>query len=351
MNDSPPLNSTRTPSSWARCVLFATALTCMGCNAEQAQTPGYEQEHWRALQQMPAGNAGFIAGTVNDEVLILGGTNWVNGDKHWLSDAHAYSFIDNNWRQAPPLPIPTAYAAFAQNDQGMYWIGGSDGNSTHDGLYRIGPDLSPELIADTQRPTVYAGAASDDNSLYLIAGATDATDLTTATPRTLIVSLETGQASPMADYPGGGIILPAATYIDGHILVFGGATFDDKNNKAVNSTNAYSYSIKNQAWRKLHPVPFARRGMFTFTLGPDKILIGGGYGSAPGAPGEDFRNDCVVYSISKDRYDKAQPLPYAAMGQVAISHKLGLLLIGGEDKMKSRTPAFYINREQRQAGR
>lgn len=320
---------------------IALVLLCVGCANHHPANKTNNPDIWQSIPSLPVGNGGFIAGFADDKLLVIGGTTWIDGHKFWLADTRVLPNHSNQWETTHPLPTPIAYAAFASNKHGVYWLGGSDGTDTWDDYYRITNGSAVEHVAQTGHKVVYAGAAADDESLYIVAGAENVSDLTSLSNRFLCVSLETGEASVLPPYPGGAVMLPAVVCTGGEILVFGGAKYDATRSQVVNVAESYAYSIQHKTWRKLAPAPYARRGMVACRLDADTILLGGGYGGINNQPEEDFADDTATYHLKDDRYLPAIDLPYAAMGQSLINYRGTLYLMGGEDRPRSRTSECY----------
>jgi hypothetical protein len=234
-----------------------------------------------------------------------------------------------------------AYPAYGSNDQGLYWLGGWDGENTSDVLWHATSASSIQQIAHTGRPVVYAGAAVDDGALYVVAGGRIASDLSTLNDQFFRVDLENGQVEPLPDYPAGGIMLPAVARCGDEIFVFGGANYDPVGRRVVNTADAYAYSIKQMTWRRLAPLPHARRGIVACRLDDETILLGGGYGSVTDQPEEGFASDAMLYRVREDRYVPVADLPYGAVGQALLNHRGMLYILGGEDRMRHRSSAFY----------
>ena len=322
--------------------MAAVILYFAGCTDYGPGVISDNADIWRSIPPLPVSNGGFIAGFVDNQLLVIGGTTWADGNKSWLTEVASFSSVSKEWRTMQPLAFPIAYAAFGSNDRGVYWLGGSDGTDTWNSFYRITSGSSPQCVSSTGHKAVYAGAAADDEALYIVAGAENVSDLTTLSDRFLRVSVETGEVSTLPPYPGGAVMLPAVVCTGDEVLVFGGGRYDGTEPGVVNITEAYAYSLQHTKWRKLAPLPYARRGMAACRLDGDTILIGGGYGSIRDQPREGFTNDTLTYRISDDRYTPAADMPYAAMGQALINHRGTLYLMGGEDRTRSRTSAFYI---------
>ncbi|MEZ6191304.1 MAG: kelch repeat-containing protein [Phycisphaerales bacterium] len=326
------------------CALIAMVVLCTGCTNRNPGIKSEVTDIWQSMPPLPVGNAGFIAGFVGDRLLIVGGTNWAGGSKYWLKDVWDFPPDSTQWHVLAPLPSPIAYAAFGHNDDGLYWLGGSDGTAASDSLYRVTTDAKIEHISDTGYKVVYAGGTADDFALYVVAGSESVTDLSQLTDRFLRASLATGEVSRLPSYPGGAVMLPAVVCAGNEVFVFGGGRYDKTSGMVVNTTDAYAYSLQHSTWRKLTPLPYARRGMAACQFDRQTILIGGGFGGLNNHPQEGFTNDALLYRLSDNRYLPAPDLPYAAMGQTLIHHHGALYILGGEDRPRHRTSVFYINR-------
>jgi hypothetical protein len=77
--------------------------------------------------------------------------------------------------------------------------------------------------------------------------------------------------------------------------------------------------------------------MAAASMDRDRILLAGGYTS-------DFTNEVWIYDIRQDRYNHAGPLPFAVSGIDLIFHDGLILTLGGEDRMRSRSPRFIEGR-------
>jgi len=290
---------------------------------------------------MPVANGGFIAGIHAGHLWVIGGTTWADDEKHWLHAVESYSLADAQWRAAGTTPAPVAYAAFAANRHGLHWLGGSDGAGVDDGLYRLTADASIRRVAATGHRVIYAGFAADEHALYVVGGSTDVADFTTLSARFLRVDLDTGGVTTLPDFPGGPVMLSAVARLGDDLLVFGGARYDAADQRVVNVTDAYAYSLKHNAWRTLAPLPWARRGVAACSLDAGAVLLAGGYGDVPGESGEAFARNAVTYNPAQNRYAPAAELPYAAMGQALLVHQHRLYVLGGEDRPRHRVSRFF----------
>ena len=319
-----------------------------GCTAISDDQNSVISAKWQPLHPLPTANGGFQAGRANDQILVLGGTNWSNGRKLWLDTIDRYDTGSETWASGGSLPTPVAYAAFASDGNDIYWLGGSDGEQASPHLFRASAVGSVSHIADTGYPVVYPGAAIHDGWLYVIAGGKNANDLKTLTAQSIRVSLDDGRIEELPPYPGGAVMLPAVVSTKDYLMVFGGASYNADTASVINTDQAYAYSYEERAWHRLAPTPYARRGMASCVLPDQTVLLAGGYGSLPDTDAEGFAIDLYRYNSQSGRYTPQRPLPFAAMGAALIWHNDRLYLAGGEDKPRHRTDHFYMMPLQRE---
>lgn len=291
---------------------------------------------WQRLAPLPEPNGGFIAGTVGDDLVVLGGTNWRNDAKHWLDKIWIYRNAEQTWRPAGILSSAIAYAAAGQNHDGIWFVGGSDGQRTHQQLYRLDTGLKLQSVTQVAERFVYAGAAMAGNDLYVLGGATDAADLKNLSDRFFAIDLASGKLRRLPSYPGGKVTLPVLVTLGERIHVFSGATFDATRGQVANVATAYAYSIPHAQWSRIKSYPFAVRGLAGVALDDRHIFLGGGYKSEA----EGFTNEAFLYDAQTDFYRKTTPLPYRAMAGLVKSGDR-LYELGGEDEQRHRTSRVY----------
>ena len=291
---------------------------------------------WQPLPPLPESNGGFIAGAIGDDVVILGGTNWRNETKHWLDKIWVYRSGEHRWRPAGTLPSAMAYAAVCQNNDGIFFVGGSDGQRTHHQLYRLDARFQLQSRAAISQRVVYAGAAVAGAAMYVLGGATDASDLKTLSDEFFTLDLADGKSKALPAFPGGRVTLPVLVAMGDRIFVFTGAFFDPAKDEVLNVDRAYVYSIPRATWKPVKSFPFPVRGLAGVALDDRHIFLGGGYKSDQLG----FTDEAFLYDTRTDTYHKTTPLPYRAMASPVKSGE-NLYWLGGEDQKRHRTDQFY----------
>ncbi|WP_395745719.1 Kelch repeat-containing protein [Prosthecobacter sp.] len=287
---------------------------------------------WEPLPPLPEPNGGFMCGVSAGKIAIIGGTNWTGGVKHWLKAVHQFDPGSMKWEHLRDLASPAAYGVSIENDPVLEFLGGTDGSMSLRKLVVVDAlkSITAEGIELPAEVVLSAGGRVDETIVFA-GGTNDAANLAGLTRRTYEISREGLQQR--ADYPGKPFAVAASAVVGDELFVFGGMNYDAQAQAPVNSTEAYAFSPAKNAWRKLQPLPAANRGLCGVTLDDQHIYLAGGYT-------DDFKTDALIYDVKKDSYQKAKPLPYAAM--VTLIKLDGYVYcLGGEDKKQSRTDKFF----------
>ena len=295
---------------------------------------------WTKLAPMPEPSGGFVAAGVGDHLIIAGGTNWRNDEKHWLTTTHALSLETKKWDDAPTLaswnlPQPLGYAVSGEYNGKMVFAGGSTGKSpaTTLGVVTFGQVSTVPMAV---RKVLAAGGVVRDD-LILVGGSDDAANLAGLTRSTVAVSLKAGGGvRTLPDYPGEAFGTAASAVVGETLLVFCGANWDAAKAVVKNSDSAYAFDHGSQSWQRCKDLPHAVRGISAVALDDDTVYLGGGY------PNDEtgFTAQGWLYHLKADTYTPAPPLPYPAMVSL-VAHQGYVYCLGGEDKKKSRTNKCY----------
>jgi N-acetylneuraminic acid mutarotase len=291
---------------------------------------------WECLAPLPEPNGGCIVGAAGDDIVVLGGTNWRNETKHWLKTIWRYDSPTNTWKRAGELPEAIAYAPTAQAGGGFYFAGGSDGVRTHRSLQFVDETARVRTVAPLAFPMMYTSAAMANGAIYVAGGGTDPAALSTWTNAFRSIDPATGRITSLPEYPGGRLAHVALIAVGDELFAFTGSSFDSGRKEVVNSSAAFAFSIKAQAWRPLKPFPFAVRGLSAVNLDGGHIYLAGGYKN----DSEEFTAEAYIFDIAAGRYTVARPLPYRAMTSLVKSGEW-LYCLGGEDRKKHRTNAVF----------
>lgn len=295
-----------------------------------------QSDDWQRLPPLPESNGGFIAGVMSGDLVVLGGTTWRKETKHWLDQIWIYRSRENQWHPAGRLPSAMAYATGGSGPDGIVLVGGSNGEQTHQQLFRFDARFRFQARTRTPQRVVYAGGTVAGSNLYVLGGAADAADLKTISDAFFTIDLATGETKTLPAFPGGKVTLPVVIALGDRICVFTGMRFDPASGGVVNVASAYAYSIRQAKWSRIKEFPFPVRGLAGAALDGRHIYLGGGYKSDQ----EGFTDEAFLYDLQADAYRKTAPLPYRAMATLVKSGDK-LYCLGGEDEKRHRTDRFY----------
>ncbi len=291
---------------------------------------------WERLAPLPVPNGGFVAGASGGRIVALGGVTWRGDEKIWLDGIWSFEPGRNAWTAAGKLPAPQAYATVGTDGTTLWFAGGSSGSATHRQLWRVAPGQPPQVVATIEPSLVYAAGGVIGDTLYAVGGTDDQAALERISSRFLGISLRTGAARRLADYPKASLTTATAAVAGGRLHVFGGARWDATRKTVVNHASAHAYTAGTDRWERLPPLPHPGRGYCAVALDERHILVAGGYRNDE----VEFVTDAYVYDVERRTFTPTTPLPYAAMVSLVRSGEW-LYCLGGEDRKRHRTDAVF----------
>ena len=291
---------------------------------------------WERIAPLPEPNGGFIAAAAGGRIVILGGTNWRDGTKCWLSRIHTFDPAANEWTEARPLAAPLAYAVVGSQMDGLWIAGGASGSGTHRSVWKLVDGATPVRVFDFPGGTALAGGGILGGKLYILGGTDDTDRLERATNALHELDIRDGRVTKLADHPEPAFFTGATAVCGGRLHAFGGAHWDTASAGVVNHASAHAFDPVTGRWEKLAPLPFAVRGMAACALDDTRLYLAGGYKNDT----EEFTSEAFIFDMAAGAYRPAPPLPQRAM--VALV-KLGdwLYCLGGEDRKKHRSEAAF----------
>ncbi len=311
----------------AKLALSFCALALVGAQANAG---------WERIAPLPEGNGGFVCGVVAGEIVILGGTNWRDGAKHWLRRIHTYDSAKDQWREVGSLAGPLAYAV-AGNDAATLWFaGGSSGAEMNRTVWKMGADFTVKEVRKLDSGAAIGGGALSGPVLYTLGGTDDMNQLSRATRELRAIDLRSGATTRLADYPEPAFMIGAFAACGDRLFAFGGARWDAESNAVANLSAAHAWSPAAQRWEKLPPLPHAIRGITAVTLDDRHILLAGGYTT----DAEGFTDGALIFDVKVLRYSPTKPLPIKAMVGL-VRNGEWLYCLGGEDRKQHRTDAAF----------
>ncbi|MBI3852087.1 MAG: hypothetical protein HY298_17655 [Verrucomicrobia bacterium] len=290
---------------------------------------------WEQLPPLPTPNGGFACGVVDRKIIVVGGTNWKEGTKHWLDVICFFDLASQKWELKGRLPHPLAYAVTAEWNDELIIAGGTDGAQPRKEVWRIKPSLELKRIGELKDDAVVAVGGMVGKDLFIFGGCLDASKLTGFHRSGVRLNLDRGNISALQ--PPGSVAfgLAASAVVGRELFVFGGVT-PDPVNEIANLSAAWAFEAGKDKWRGLHPYPIAVRGVSAVKLDKHRILIAGGYGGQP----EGFTAAAFIYDTERDAYTKTIDLPIAALvGLVRAGDSVYSL--GGEDRGGHRSDACF----------
>ena len=284
---------------------------------------------WEQNPSLPKGTAGHVMDFCGDAITIAGGTFWQDDIKIWDNEIIAFDPESDRWNIVSYLPEPAGYAVSASVDNSFYILGGINDKTYQDKCYKITKKSDIYTISEITpmpQPRAYAGVSSDENNIYIIGGKNDNEKDNYFYP-TFTYSIKDNSWSELAPIPDNNRIQSAAIKCNKTIYLFGGY-YNGKNTDEA-------FSFFNSKWTKIKKMPFPVRGQAIAVYKDRFIFLFGGYTD------QGFTNTVTIYDTVKNNYFKTTPLPYSIMGAKAVITNNLILLSGGEDMPKHRSDFFY----------
>lgn len=282
-------------------------------------------DHWEKLPPMPEPIGGFIAAEENRKLVLIGGTNWQNDVKHFLTSRYVFDPAKMAWEKGAPTSEPIAYVVSGTWNGKLAWGGGTNGERSVRRISTMPGEMLPELV-------VLSGGGLIGDELVFVGGTDDPAKIDRTTRAAFSVNLKDGKVTKLPDFPGKGFGVAASAILGDQLFLFGGANWDAAKSTVVNTDDAYALTLATREWRKLKSFPFPVRGLTAIALNDRLIYLAGGYKNDI----EEFSPEGFFYDTKTDTYSPAPRPPYRAMVELVTIGEY-LYCFGGEDKKKSRT--------------
>ena len=292
---------------------------------------------WQELPPLPESNGGFVCSDWEGRVLVLGGTNWVDGEKKWLTGVHLFDPVTQRWESLEPLALPLAYALVGSTPSGLLVAGGSTGTEPFKALLRL--ERGQVIVQDNpilDSPAVVSAGGLVGEELIVVAGTDDTANLAGFRRDAFAWNVRTGEQRVLPPYPGPAMGITCSVVIDDELLVFGGASWDVTTQKVTNLSGAYAFSLGSNSWRNLRAMPLGVRALAAVQLDANRIYLAGGVHN----DAEGTTDRAWIYELAEDRYTPALPLPYRAYVGLVLCDGF-VYCLGGEDKGRHRTDIVY----------
>ena len=192
-----------------------------------------------------------FAGFAGSTLIVAGGCNFPDkpaaegGKKVYYAQVYSLTpgTSSTQWQEQTPLPIPVAYGASVETEEGLVCIGGMNNDSTSTAVYRIGfPQTASEASQITPLPSLPTGidnaaAARVGNILYITGG-------NQPQQEKALYALSTEQPDSwdrQTDYPGQLRVQPTLIGTDSSLYLAGGFAFNATDKTCTLATDILRY--------------------------------------------------------------------------------------------------------------
>lgn len=206
-----------------------------------------------------------FAGFAGSTLIVAGGCNFPDkpvaegGKKVYYAQVYSLTpgTSSTQWQEQTPLPIPVAYGASVETEEGLVCIGGMNNDSTSTAVYRIGfPQTASEASQITPLPSLPTGidnaaAARVGNILYITGG-------NQPQQEKALYALSTEQPDSwdrQTDYPGQLRVQPTLIGTDSSLYLAGGFAFNATDKTCTLATDILRYDPSTQKWSVETSIP------------------------------------------------------------------------------------------------
>jgi len=353
-----------------------------------AQKKGAVQ--WKIAAELPAANgqekslgvAGPVTGVNHDVLLVAGGANfpnampWLGGKKIYYSEGFVFKKANDslNYFKRFKLPFSIAYTANCSTPKGVVAAGGESENGISNKVLLLQWNNATETVEVNYLPDLplaltNAAIACNENIIYLAGGETKES----VSNRFFSFDLENFSAgwkelSLLAKPVSHAVMVVQSNGHHNCIYLIGGR----KKNAGSTSdlyASVYQFDLSTNKWQQKKSLPYALSAGTGVTTGDNGILVFGGdrgetfhktelliaeiatekdeakqqqlnqektalQASHPG-----FSNEVLLYNAKKDKWTKADCIPFdAPVTTTAVKWEGDVFIPSGEIKAGVRTP-------------
>lgn len=278
---------------------------------------------WKQRAPLPLPRSGYMAGVINGEYVVAGGSYWMGKKKHWSAEVDVFNPAVNAWRKAAPLPEPRSDAASAVYNENLYVFGGASSDQVRrDALEFRNGKWNSVPYAALPEPRLYSVAVVCKGWIYLLGGMSKSGDYSSISnafwrwnPKTPSKGWQV-----LPPVPGPGLINQAMATVNGKIYVLGGATHGGAN--VVNVKTAFEFNPVSSKWKRLADLPIGRRCWSGLGLS-NKVLLFGGYTAT-------YERDVLAYQLSSGDLANAGSMPHGICAAEFVRIGDSIIGTGGE---------------------
>ncbi|MBL9090555.1 MAG: exo-alpha-sialidase [Planctomycetaceae bacterium] len=321
---------------------------------------------WQRLPDLndPQGFAGQFVGTINNKLVLYGGTNfpgkkvWEGGTKVWYHDAFVLDDPQSEWRKIGKLPDSRAvgYGVSISTDEGLLCIGGATATEHLTDVFLLGLDgdqLTTRDLPKLPAPNAYMSGAQIGSVIYVAGGLAKPDDVRTM--RTFwsldLKNLDAGW-QVLEPWPGNGRMLAVTAAVDGKFYLSGGTDLwigpEGKSIRAYQN-DSFCYT-PGEGWKKIASAPTGIVAAPTPAVvdGTKIIVFGGDDGSRLGhKPPQDhpgFPKSVYMYDTAADKWDRIGQAPFVPVATPIVKWHGGYVTASGEIRPAVRSREVWMLR-------
>lgn len=319
---------------------------------------------WQRLPDLndPRGFAGQFVGTINNKLVLVGGTNfpdkpvWDGGIKGWYHDAFVLDAPESTWRKIGKLPETRAvgYGVSISTEEGLLCIGGADATKHLTDVFYLtldGDQLKTRDLPPLPSPCAYLSGAQIGSTVYVAGGI--AKPDAVRTMRTFwsldLKNLEAGW-QVLEPWPGNGRMLAVTAAVDGSFYLSGGCDLhpgpDGKPMRAYQN-DSFRYT-PSKGWAKIATAPtgIVAAPVPAVVEGKQIIVFGGDDGSRLGHkppqnhPG--FPKNVYTYDTAADRWQRIGAAPFVPVATPVVKWHGAWVVASGEIRPAVRSREVWM---------
>ncbi len=246
---------------------------------------------WTESAAFPEPRAGYGAGAIDGQLIIVGGAYWKGTPGKWTEKVfsaatHAFDPVTQTWTKLPDAPVTVGYPGYTQVNDELYIISGMQNGKPSPTVYvlrKAGSHYEWRRQGELPETRLFAPAITVGRTIYLVGGThefepTDAkgTCCTSRTATTSLWALDTAHPASgwrrLADFPGEGRWDQKAV-TDGTAIYMLGGSHQVRNEDPVKILNdVLRYDLAAGTWSRFSGMPEAmQRAAPVFAQG--RILL------------------------------------------------------------------------------
>lgn len=225
---------------------------------------------------LPIAVGGHAGAFVDGAPVIVGGSGWTEDRKHKFWSDASYIHRDGQWVAGPKLPTPLADMAYASDDGGLYFVGGTSGKVATREAFHLGSsksDATWKALAPFPFPIEAATAAIADDIFYVAGGFAEGKASTQLW--SLNLKQPAAQWTARAPLPAKGRGYAAMVANKGSIYLFGGVTLPPYQPAPEIFGDAWRYDPAANQWTELKGFDLPGYAWTAARVDDDHIMLTG----------------------------------------------------------------------------